>query len=69
MFQDRPTIQNVKIYDADVCVEQNDKGEFSVVSTKKNIKETTDVKTDYPFEDLSNFHIFHKASHSQELNS
>lgn len=52
LFQDRPTIQNVKIYDADVCVEQNDKGEFSVVSTKKNIKETTDVKTDYPFEDL-----------------
>lgn len=30
LFQDRPTIQNVKIYDATMCVEQNAAGEYSV---------------------------------------
>ena len=29
LFQDRPTIQNIKIYDASICVEQNENGEFS----------------------------------------
>lgn len=52
LFRDRPTIQNVKIYDANVCVEKNEKGELSVTSKRTDVKESTDSKTDYPFEDL-----------------
>lgn len=52
LFRDRPTIQNVKIYDANVCVEKNEKGELSVTSKRTYVKESTDSKTDYPFEDL-----------------
>ncbi len=52
LFRDRPTIQNVKIYDATVCVEQNEKGEYSVIP---NINQTEDNKqsapSDFPFID------------------
>ncbi len=59
LFRDRPTIQNVKIYDVKVCVEQNEKGDFSVQPEKK-LEDTETVKTEmsvveknkYPFEDL-----------------
>ncbi len=52
LFRDRPTIQNVKIYDATICVEQNEKGELSI-KTDKDIseKKAENVKADYPFED------------------
>ena len=43
LFRDRPTIQSIKIYDADICVEQNSDGEFSVMP---NIKGINDTKTD-----------------------
>ena len=36
LFRDRPTIQNVKVYDANICVEQNEKGEFSITSALSN---------------------------------
>ncbi len=49
LFQDRPTIQNVKIYDASVCIEKNDKGEYSISS--KNASVSGAEKTEYPFED------------------
>ncbi len=54
LLRDRPTIQNVKVYDATVCLEQNDKGEFSLKTNNKNSEmatESTDP-TDYPFEDF-----------------
>lgn len=52
LFRDRPTIQNVKIYDATVCVEQNENGELSIKSNK-NVSDSKieKVKDDYPFED------------------
>lgn len=43
LFRDRPTIQSIKIYDADICVEQNSDGEISVMP---NIKGINDTKTD-----------------------
>lgn len=54
LFRDRPTIQNVKIYDATVCLEQNDKGEFSLKTNNKNSETATESAgpTDYPFEDF-----------------
>lgn len=55
LFQDRPTIQNIKVYDATVCLEQNENGEFSV---KPNINEKSQeennnnaTKSDFPFVD------------------
>lgn len=54
LFRDRPTIQNVKIYDATVCLEQNDKGEFSLKTDRKTSETATESAgpTDYPFEDF-----------------
>lgn len=49
LFQDRPTIQNVKIYDASVCIEKNDKGEYSISSENASVSGAE--KTEYPFED------------------
>lgn len=53
LFQARPTIQNIKVYDATVCLEQNEKGEFSITPNVKEIsgEEKTDkVKSsDFPF--------------------
>ncbi len=58
LFQDRPTIQDIKIYDASVCLEQNDDGQYSVSSLINSApveKDTADVasgaKADYPFVD------------------
>lgn len=54
LFRDRPTIQNVKIYDATICLEQNDKGEFSLKTDRKTSETATESAgpTDYPFEDF-----------------
>jgi len=64
LFQSRPTIQNVKIYDATLCVEQNAQGEYSVMpfADKKNDKDETPadptvapekpVQPKFPFADL-----------------
>ena len=57
LFQDRPTIQDIKVYDATVCIEQNDQGELSILSSiLKNSDSGTDNATekvvtpsDYPF--------------------
>ncbi len=64
LFRDRPTIQNVKIYDATVCVEKNDQGQLSVrpfangnISDKADKKDVAGEKIvqttpdKYPFED------------------
>ena len=52
LFRDRPTIQNVKIYDATICVEQNEKGELSIKSDKDiSDNKAENAKADYPFED------------------
>jgi len=53
LFRDRPTIQNVKVYDATICVEKNNKGEWSIMPEKK-ISENKQIaeQPDYPFEDL-----------------
>lgn len=64
LFQSRPTIQNVKIYDATLCVEQNAQGEYSVMpfADKKNNEDETpvdstiapekSVQPKFPFADL-----------------
>lgn len=52
LFQDRPTIQNVKIYDASVCIEKNENNEYSITTADKKTddKEVLE-KSEYPFED------------------
>lgn len=53
LFRDRPTIQNIKIYDANICVEQNTGGEFSVVPNIGDVAtdagKSVDVPADFPF--------------------
>ena len=53
LFRDRPTIQNIKIYDANICVEQNAGGEFSVVPNIGDVAtdagKNVDAPTDFPF--------------------
>ena len=53
LFRDRPTIQNIKIYDANICVEQNAGGEFSVVpnigDAATDAGKSVDVPADFPF--------------------
>ncbi len=53
LFRDRPTIQNIKIYDANICVEQNAGGEFSVVPNIGDVAtdagKSVDVPADFPF--------------------
>ena len=53
LFRDRPTIQNIKIYDANICVEQNAGGEFSVVANIGDVAtdagKNVDVPADFPF--------------------
>ena len=53
LFRDRPTIQNIKIYDANICVEQNAGGEFSVVpnigDAATDAGKSVDAPTDFPF--------------------
>ena len=53
LFRDRPTIQNIKIYDANICVEQNAGGEFSVVPNIGDVAtdagKNVDTPADFPF--------------------
>ena len=35
LFRNRPTIQKVVVYDAEVCIEKNENGEYSLRSSKK----------------------------------
>ena len=53
LFRDRPTIQNIKIYDANICVEQNAGGEFSVVPNIGDVAtdagKSVDTPADFPF--------------------
>lgn len=55
LFRSRPTIQNVKIYDASVCVEKNDNGELSITPFSGSPAPGDDDKSKpqdkYPFED------------------
>ena len=61
IMRDRPTIKNVKIYDATVCVEKNDAGELSVqpINTESataqnddnSDADTDDAPDKYPFAD------------------
>lgn len=63
LFQDMPTIQNVRIVDATACLEINDKGEYSVrpfadkksdeAAPDKNAVDTAEqgIHKKYPFED------------------
>ncbi len=52
LFQSRPTIQNVKIYDATVAVEQNDSGEYSIRPFEKKVPDVAaEIPATYPFED------------------
>ena len=60
LFQDRPTIQNIRVYDATVSIEKNDAGNYSIpMFMKKHAKtddDTSDAVADtgpakYPFED------------------
>lgn len=55
LFRGRPTIQNIKVHDATICVEQNENGEFSIkpnIADKKiDEKQVSSTKTDFPFVD------------------
>ena len=59
LFQDRPTIQSIKIYDASICIEQNSDGEFSIAPVIKpkekksdNVQTVSSGPTDFPFVDM-----------------
>ncbi len=55
LFRDRPTIQNVRVYDADLNIEKNSDGVYSLEPLAR-IKKTTDdagsVPEKYPFRDV-----------------
>lgn len=55
LFRDMPTIQNVKVYDATICVEKNENGDFSITPKPKDKvdtdSDTQQVQSDYPFID------------------
>lgn len=64
VLQDRPTIRNVKIYDAVVSLEQNNKGEYSIMpgaidkpddaapdSDSESVADKDAAPAKYPFED------------------
>lgn len=54
LFRPMPTIQNVKIYGADVCLEKNAAGELSVMMSPKKDEEDTPADAGpkkFPFED------------------
>lgn len=46
LFRGSPTIQNVKVYDATVCIEQNDKGEYSISQLNKPKTESVAQNTE-----------------------
>lgn len=55
LFQSRPTIQNIKVYDATVCLEKNADGVYSIVSAFADNTASDDgtktVQSKYPFTD------------------
>jgi hypothetical protein len=52
LFRDRPTIQNVKMYDVNLNIEQNTDGNYSLPSLDKK-SDANDKKMDkYPFKDF-----------------
>lgn len=54
LFRNRPTIQNVRVYDANINIERNSDGEYSLerlVKQKKTPENTTHVTEKYPFRD------------------
>lgn len=54
LFRDRPTIQNVKVYDAKINLEKNSAGQYSVASLAKKVGEAkteNSVPDKYPFKD------------------
>lgn len=54
LFRDRPTIQNVKVYDAKINVEKNSAGQYSVALLAKKadaVKSENSVPDKYPFKD------------------
>ena len=55
LFRDRPTIQKITVYDADVCVEKNSNGEYSVArldSGKKDNVTDGGALSKYPIKEL-----------------
>ncbi len=54
LFRNRPTIQNVRVYDADVNIERNSDGEYSLKRLAR-VRKTTDTASvgpeKYPFRD------------------
>jgi hypothetical protein len=54
LFRDRPTIQNIKMYDVNVNIEQNAEGKYSVPFFNKKSEPVVDVKKieKYPFKDF-----------------
>ena len=52
LFQDRPTIQDIKIYDANICIEQNDQGQYSILPDMGKQSSAPDASpAEYPFLD------------------
>ena len=59
LFRDRPTIQNIKIYDVDINIEQNASGQYSVqyvaekkVAEKKSTDATEIMPNKYPLKQI-----------------
>lgn len=56
LFRDRPTIQNVKVYDAEINLERNSDGDYSMVSVARKAdkikSEQGGVPEKYPFKDM-----------------
>ncbi len=72
LLQNRPTIQNVKIYDAAIFLEQNKDGAYSIYpqweSGDKDMPATTTEKPKYPFKDpgLGAVEVRHLTAHILE---
>ncbi|MFQ6729837.1 MAG: AsmA family protein [Alphaproteobacteria bacterium] len=45
LFQDRPTIQNIRMYDVNINVEKNEAGQYSIPKFKTNVSDTTEKKS------------------------
>lgn len=53
LFRDKPTIQSVRISEVVIFLEQNDKGEYSILQTEKTQDVITDTKqAKYPFKEM-----------------
>ena len=55
LLRNRPTIQSIKVYDAKIAIEQNEKGEYSIGRNNEENNDNTDDKKEtnsfskYPF--------------------